>query len=309
MPPLVVIGGATATGKTELAIRLGEALLQQGRPAVIISADSRQVYRGLDIGTAKVRAHDRDRVPHFGLDLVDPDQPFTVADFVTHATGVLAELAGDGGVAILVGGTGLYLRAVGRGLDTNALPHDPETRARIEANLASEGVGALAQRLEAVAPERAAAVDLRTPRRVVRALEMAELIGDVPPPPPAGYPGRSVWIGLAVEPPALERRIAARAREQFDAGLIEEARSLRERFDPGLPAFSAIGYREAWAVIDGELTQAQAVELDTKRNVTFAKRQRTWFRTEPGIAWLDATRELPTADARALAWRALRLSD
>ena len=309
MPPLVVIGGATATGKTELAIRLGEAFLQDGRPAVIISADSRQVYRGLDVGTAKVRARDRDRVPHFGLDLVDPDQPFTVADFVTHATAVLADLAGGGGVAVLVGGTGLYLRAVGRGLDTNALPHDPETRARLEGELAREGVGALAQRLGAVAPKRAAAVDLRNPRRVVRALEMAELIGDVPPPLPAGYPGRSVWIGLAVEPSVLERRIAARARDQFDAGLIEEARTLRERFDPGLPAFSAIGYREAWAVIDGEMTQPQAVQLDAKRNVTFAKRQRTWFRAEPGITWRDATRELPTTDARTLAWRGLGLSD
>jgi tRNA dimethylallyltransferase len=138
---------------------------------------------------------------------------------------------------------------------------------------------------------------------------MAELIGDLLPPPPAGYPGRSVWIGLAVDPPVLERRIAARAREQFDAGLIEEARTLRERFDPGLPAFSAIGYREAWAVIDGEMTQAQAVELDAKRNATFAKRQRTWFRAEPGIAWLDATRDLPTSEAQGLAWRALGLSD
>ncbi len=121
MPPLIVIGGATATGKTELAIELAEAIGAEGRPAAVISADSRQVFRGLDIGTAKVSASDQARVPHFGLDLVDPDHAFSVADFVAHATEVLRDLARRDGVAILAGGTGLYLRAVARGLDTAAL--------------------------------------------------------------------------------------------------------------------------------------------------------------------------------------------
>jgi len=116
-PPLVVVAGVTATGKTELAIRLGEAIAAAGRPVTIISADSRQVYRGLDIGTAKVTAADRERVPHAGIDLADPDQPFSVADFVTHAGAVLDEVAAQDGVALLAGGTGLYLRAVARGLD------------------------------------------------------------------------------------------------------------------------------------------------------------------------------------------------
>jgi tRNA dimethylallyltransferase len=114
-PPLIVVAGATATGKTELGIRLAETYLAAGRRAVIISADSRQVYRGLDIGTAKVGEPDRARVEHRGLDLVDPDQPFSVADFVAHAREVLAGVAADDGVALLVGGTGLYLRAVGHG--------------------------------------------------------------------------------------------------------------------------------------------------------------------------------------------------
>lgn len=299
-PPLVLVAGATATGKTELAIRLAEAIAADGRPAWVISADSRQVYRGLDIGTAKVSDADRARVPHHGLDLVDPDRPFSVADFAENARDVLAQLAAIDGMAVVAGGTGLYLRAVGRGLDTTALPSDPDVRAQLEAELERDGLEGLAARLQAEAPGRAARVDLRNPRRVVRALEMTQLHGDQPPPEPRGYPGRSLWLGLTVEPHALAERIAARARSQFDAGLIEEARALRERFDPALPAFSAIGYREAWAVIDGELTRDQAIELDAKRNVSFAKRQGTWFRAEPGIAWLDATETLPSDHAIAL---------
>jgi tRNA dimethylallyltransferase len=288
-PPLVVVAGATATGKTELGIRLAEALMAEGRPAVVISADSRQVYRGLDIGTAKVTAADRRRVPHAGLDLVDPDQRFSLADFVTHARSVLDDVAARDGVALLVGGTGLYLRGVARGLDVEALPDDPGIRARLEAEFAAEGLEPLAARLTAVAPTLAAEVHLANPRRVIRALEIAELSGDVPRPLPRGYGGPSVWIGLTVERAEHECRIAARARAQFDAGLVDEAVALRERFDPGLPAFSAIGYREALAVADGTLSREDAIVADAGANVAFAKRQRTWFRTEPDVTWLDAT--------------------
>jgi tRNA dimethylallyltransferase len=296
-PPLIVLAGPTATGKTELAILIGEAIVAGGRPAAVISADSRQVFRGLDIGTAKVGATDRARLPHHGLDLVEPDEPFSVADFVAHTRAVLDELGRTGAVAILTGGTGLYLRAVGRGLDTEALPSDPDLRARLEADLIADGLLASVERLQGIAPARAATVDLRNPRRVVRALEIAELRGDGPPPAPRGYPGRSLWLGLSVHPYAHGGWVAARARQQFDNGLIEEARALRERFDPGLPAFSAIGYREAWAVIDGELSRAAAIDLVAQRTLAFSKRQRTWFRSEPGISWLDATDGPPIAAA------------
>ena len=305
VPPLIVLAGATATGKTELAIRVAEAIERDGRPVAVISAESRQVYRGLDIGTAKATAADRGRARHFGLDLVEPDEPFSVANFVAHAAGVLDDLAATGGVAILAGGTGLYLRAVGRGVDTAALPSDPEIRARLEAELVASGLIPMVGRLRALAPTLAGRVELRNPRRVVRALEMAEIGGDALPPAPRGYPGPIAWLGLVVDAAAHATRIAARARAQFAAGLIEEARALRERFDPGLPAFSAIGYREAWAVLDGELNLDQAVALDVRRNVAFAKRQRTWFRSEPGVTWLDATDELPTAAATELARAAI----
>ncbi|HEV8545924.1 MAG TPA: tRNA (adenosine(37)-N6)-dimethylallyltransferase MiaA [Candidatus Limnocylindrales bacterium] len=287
-PPLLVIAGATATGKTGLSIHVAQALAEGGIPAEIISADSRQVYRGLDIGTAKATIEERHGIPHHGLDLADPDEPFSVADFAAHARAALEGIATRGAIAILVGGTGLYLRAVARGIDTEALPADPALRAKLEQALIDGGPEPLIARLRAVAPRRAERVDLRNPRRVVRALEIAELSGDTEPPVPRGYDGPVAWTGLRLEHATHRTWIAARAQAQFNAGLIEETRSLRERYDPTLPAFSAIGYREAWAVIDGDMTVEQAITLDAQRNVQFAKRQRTWFRSEPDIAWLDA---------------------
>jgi tRNA dimethylallyltransferase len=298
-PPLLVIAGPTATGKTGLAIRTALALRADGVPAEIISADSRQVYRGLDVGTAKVPVADRAGIPHHGLDLVDPDEPFSVADFVRHAREALDGIERHQGLAILAGGTGLYLRAIARGLDPDALPSDPDRRREIDAAIVADGLAPAAERLAKIAPTRAAHVDLRNPRRLSRALELAELTGDAPLPAPIAYPGPIAWIGLDVEPAIHADWIANRAREQFDSGLIEEARVLRERFDSALPAFSAIGYREAWAVLDGTLTREQAIEADAARNVAFAKRQRTWFRREPDVVWLDASS--PDVDAVAAA--------
>lgn len=247
------------------------------------------MYRGLDIGTAKASATERARVVHHGLDLVDPDQPWSVADFRAHALDALASLGGRGGTGILAGGTGFWLRAVAEGLDTDALPSDPALRAELEAALAADGLAALAARLEALAPGLAARTDPRNPRRVVRALEIASLHGDAPLPPPLGYPGPVLGLQLVVEPAELRRRIGLRARAQFASGLVEEARALRERWDPALPAFSAIGYRESWAVLDGELGLDEAIELDARRNEQFARRQRTWFRAQRSLAPVDAT--------------------
>jgi tRNA dimethylallyltransferase len=300
VPPLLVIAGPTATGKTALAIEVALALRAEGTPAEIISADSRQVYRGLDIGTAKPTIDERRGVPHHGLDLVDPDQSFSVADFVGHVAGVLPPLAASGGLAILAGGTGFYLRAIAGGLDTAALPSDPVVRARIEEELGRHGLDAAAARLASLAPGVAADVDLRNPRRVARALEIAELAGDVPRPAPRPYPGPVAWLGLDLEPATHWAWIANRARAQFDAGLVEEARALRERFDAGLTAFSAIGYREAWALLDGTINREQAIQADAARNVAFAKRQRTWFRKERSITWLDAAAG-PSAEATRIA--------
>ena len=289
LAPLIVIGGPTATGKTGLAIALAERLLARGIPAEIVSADSRQVYRGLDIGTAKATPEERARVVHHGLDLVDADQPYSVADFRPHALAALEALGARGGIGILAGGTGFWLRAVFAGIDTDALPSDEAVRAALEEDLARDGVDALAARLAALAP--GLAVRRRTCAtrgascarwRSRRSRATRRCLGRSATRRPCWA---SSWASI---PSEHRRRIAVRARAQFDAGLVEEARALRERFDPCLPAFSAIGYRESWAVLDGELDLEAAIELDAARNVAFAKRQRTWFRREPSLQVVDA---------------------
>jgi len=300
-PPLVVLAGATATGKTALSLGVAEALAARGIGAEIISADSRQVYRGMDIGTAKVTAQERARVRHHCLDLVDPDQPFSVADFVAAAGEAFAGIAERGAVAILAGGTGFYLRAVARGIVVDELPWDVEVRAAVEATLAADGLPALVAELRSLAPSRAAEVDLRNPRRVVRALEIARIRGDAPLPKPRGYGRPVLWLGLAVESPVLRDRIHARARAQFEAGLVDETRALIARYDATLPSFSGIGYAEALGIIQGRLSPEQAIAEDARRNVQLARRQATWFRREPDVQWLDATRELPLDEAAAAA--------
>jgi tRNA dimethylallyltransferase len=301
LPPLIVIAGATATGKTALAIALAEALTDRGIAAEIVSADSRQVYRGMDIGTAKVTPEQRARVPHYGLDLVDPDQPFSVADFAAHSTTVLTGIADRGAIAILAGGSGFYLRAVARGIAVDALPWDIDVRASVEAALAANGLAAIVADLRTLAPGRATEVDLKNPRRVVRALEIARIQGDAPLPQPRGYGREVLWIGLSVDAAVLRERIGDRARAQFEAGLVEETRCLVNRYDASLPSFSGIGYAEALGVIEGRLSLDAAVLEDARRNMLFARRQATWFRRETDVHWLDATPDLPLAQGMALA--------
>jgi tRNA dimethylallyltransferase len=298
-PPLIVLAGATASGKTALSLALAEALAARGISAEIISADSRQVYRGMDIGTAKVTPQERARVPHHGLDLVDPDAPFSVAEYAGHAREALAAIGDRHAVAILVGGTGFYLRAVARGMAVDQLPWDPAVRAAVDARLVAEGLPALVAELRQLAPTRAAVIDARNPRRVVRALEIARLQGDAALPEPAGYGRPVLWLGLAVESPVLRDRIHVRAQAQFDAGLVEETEALVARFDPGSPSFSGIGYAESLALIAGRLTREEAIAEDSRRNILLGRHQATWFRREPEICWLDASNELPTQKALA----------
>ena len=264
-PPLLVIAGATATGKTGLAIDVADALIagEAGRPRSSRPTRARSSAASTS-GRPRSSAGRAARIPHHGLDLVEPDEPFSVADFAAHAQQALAEIAARGGLAILVGGTGLYLRAVARGLTRDALPSDADER-----RPARGGAGARWRRGARRAP--AGRRSERSPRSTICATPVASSgrsrsassRGGGPLPAPLGYAGPVAWIGLDRRP---RRRtadcIATRARAQFDDGLIEEAAALRERFDPGLPAFSAIGYAEAWAVLDGELTREAAIERD-----------------------------------------------
>jgi tRNA dimethylallyltransferase len=294
-----VIGGPTATGKTGLAVRLALALRAESVPAEVISADSRQVYRGTDIATAKPPMAERHGVPHHGLDLADPDERFSVADFATHVEAVLPPIALGRGVALLVGGTGFWLRAIADGLALDSLPWDPAVRAALEVDLADQGLGALVARLQAIAPRLAAQVDRRNPRRVVRALEIASLQGDAPLPVPHGYGAPVLRISLDLAERDLHRAwIARRAASQLDGGILLEAAALRARYPTSLPAFSAIGYREAWDLLDGRLDRAGYLAANVGRNVGYARRQRTWFRATPSDVSLDAAD--PKAPERAL---------
>ncbi len=269
----------------------------------MVSADSRQVYRGLDIGTAKATVEERARVIHHGIDLVDPDQPYSIAAFRGHALNALEALGARGGIGILAGGTGFWLRSVFAGIDTDALPSDATIRATLERDLETGGLGPMARQLRQLAPRLASRTDLRNPRRVVRALEIATIAGDAPLPAPVGYPAPVLGLQLTVEPVEHRRRIEARARAQFDAGLVEEARALRDRWDPALPCFTAIGYHESWGFIDGACTLDEAIALDAANNLAFARRQRTWFRSERSLAVIDATGDLSDeAIARAEAF-------
>ena len=284
--PLIVIGGPTATGKTALSIRLALAL----GDSEIVSADSRQVYQGMDIGTAKAARSERNAVPHHGLDLVRPDERFSVSGYARHATDALAAIHGRAHRAFLVGGTGLYLRAVARGLDVEDSPSDPSLRAELEREqVRAGGVEAQVERLSALAPRLAARTDLRNPRRVVRALEIATLAGDRLPPPPRGYPAPVLWIGLRLPPDVHRQRIANRAASQFAGGLVREAQRLQKRYPRNAAAFTAFGYWEAFAVLDGALSREEAIDQTIARTRDYARRQLTWFRAEEGIHWVDAS--------------------
>ena len=250
-----------------------------------MSADSRQVYRGMDIGTAKVGAADRARVPHHGLDLADPDQRFTAADFRRYALVVLAGIAQRGRPAVLVGGTGLYLRAVARGLPMDTTGDDPAVRAELEGRLETEGLPALLAELQAIAPGAWERVDRANHRRVSRAIERARLDGAVPPPAPEGYPAPVVWLGVTPGPDHLQI-IGERVRGQFRDGLLVEAAGLRDRYGEDLAPFGAMGYREAFDVIAGRNTTDTAVARTVERTRSYASRQRTWFRSEPDVHWL-----------------------
>jgi tRNA dimethylallyltransferase len=269
-------------------VRLALALRADGAPAEVISADSRQVYRGTDVATAKPTLADRRGVPHHGLDLADPDERFSVADFAAHVAGVLPAIAARRGVAVLVGGTGFWLDAIADGMDLDALPWDPRVRSALEAALAAAGLGTLVARLRDAAPGLAAGVDLRNPRRVLRALEIATLRGDGPLPAPRGYDGPVLRVSLDLADRATHRAwIAKRAASQLDGGILPEAEGLRARYPTSLPAFTAIGYREAWDLLDGKIDRAGYLGANIARNVAYARRQRTWFRRATADLGLD----------------------
>jgi tRNA dimethylallyltransferase len=297
-PPLVAIVGPTASGKSELALAIAERL-----PVEIISADSRQVYCGMDIGTAKPERAQRDAVAHHLLDIVAPNQPFSVAEWTDAARGLLPQIAARGHLPLIVGGTGLYVSALVGGFDFASQPYSAEIRRQLAGELEADGLPALAVRLTRLAPEVAARTDLRNPRRVLRALERAEQ-GNTSLPAAAAYRGRVTLLGLRRPRAILAERIERRARAMFDAGLLDETRQLLAAgYGRELPSMSGHGYREAAGVLAGEWSRDEAIERTARRTRQYAKRQMTWFGRDSRIAWLS----LQTEPARDSLDAALRL--
>ena len=282
-PPIAAIVGPTASGKTALALAIAAR-----QPVEIIVADSRQAYRGMDIGTAKPTPAERAAVPHHLLDLVAPDEAFTLADWLAAARRAVDDVAGRGRLPLLVGGTGLYVSGLVDGYRLPGVGSDPEVRRRLVDEMEAEGLAALAERLRRLAPELAARTDLRNPRRVLRGLERA-LVGADDMPLAQPYPGRVALLGISRPREELYRRIDRRAAAMFAGGLLAEAAALRDAgYGPELPPLSGHGYREALRVLAGEWTVERAVEVTARHTRQYAKRQLSWFRRDARIVWLDA---------------------
>ncbi|MGK5111647.1 tRNA (adenosine(37)-N6)-dimethylallyltransferase MiaA [Geodermatophilus sp. CPCC 205506] len=285
-PPVVALVGPTATGKTALGVALAQRLGGE-----VVNADSMQLYRGMDIGTAKPSPEERGGVPHHLLDLWHVREAASVAEYRRLARTEIDRLRAAGLVPLLVGGSGLYVRAV---LDELDFPGtDPAVRARLEAELAEVGPGELHARLAAVDPVAAAAVLPSNGRRIVRALEVVEVTGGpfraTLPEPRPHYP--AVVVGLDRDPAELDERVAVRVQRMWAAGFVAEVAALAaDGLREGPTASRALGYAQVLAQLDGDLTADEARERTVTATRRFVRRQRSWFRRDAATTWLDAAR-------------------
>jgi tRNA dimethylallyltransferase len=284
-PRIVCVIGPTASGKSALALELAERFAGE-----IVSADSRQVYRRLDIGTAKPSAAERARVAHHCLDLVDPGSPFDVARFRDAGAGAIGDVEARGKTVVVAGGTGLYVRVLLRGL-CPAPPASPALRTALRRLLRVRGAPALHRALAGLDPESARRIDARDGVRIVRALEVGVVSGIPLSRWQADHgfaerPYEAMVIGLERPVAELDARIAERARMMVRDGLVDEVRSLRdEGCAPDAPGLCAVGYREMRAYLDGESDLEGAIAAMVLATRRFAKRQRTWFRRERDVLW------------------------
>ncbi|PRY30359.1 tRNA (adenosine(37)-N6)-dimethylallyltransferase MiaA [Umezawaea tangerina] len=293
----VAVVGPTATGKSDLAVTL--ALRLGGE---VVNADAMQLYRGMDIGTAKVTEAERRGVPHHLLDVLDVTETASVAAYQQHTRGVVEDLLAAGRTPVLVGGSGLYVQAV---LDDLRFPGTDEgIRARLEEELAVVGGPALHERLAVLDPAAALAILPGNVRRVVRALEVIELTGEpfsanLPKPGPARY--GTVVVGLDREVAELDGRVDLRVRRMFEAGLVDEVRALEAvGLREGRTAARALGYQQVLAAFDGDGDLAVAVEETARATRRFVRRQRSWFRRDRRVTWFDAGRPDLVGDVLAL---------
>jgi tRNA dimethylallyltransferase len=295
--PLVVIAGATGVGKTATAVALAAKV-----PMEVISADSRQIYRGMDVGTGKPTPAERAAVRHRLIDIAEPDDRYNAARFRADALEAIEAVRREGRVPVIVGGTGLYIRALLRGLDP-APPADPCFRAELTALAAEAGREALYHRLRREAPSAAARLHPNDSVRIIRALELVradrtdQRAWRTTPAPM----GPVFYVGLSMDRGLLADRLRARCRGMVAAGLAGEVERLLERgYDVSLPAMHGIGYRDFARVLRGQATPEEALHAMQRDTLRYAKRQMTWFRREPDIEWIDIEREGGPAGVAAL---------
>lgn len=289
---LVAIVGPTGAGKSELALELAREL-----DAEIVNCDALQVYRGLDIGTAKVLPSGRRGIPHHLVNLISPDEEFSAADYIARAAPTIDDIAERGKLPLVVGGTGLYLRALLRGL-FDGPGRSPEVRERLGRIVARRGSSSLHRLLKRWDPVSAERIHPNDRVRLERALEvriqtgrpMSALMSDRVSPI-AEF--QVILVGLEPDKAVLARRIDRRVTRMFDEGLASEVRALRKHYGENIPAFKAIGYRETLRYLSGELDLRRAQELITIATSQYAKRQMTWFRGEEGVEWFRGSGDDP----------------
>jgi len=289
--PYLAIVGATGTGKSDLGVDVAVALREEGVRAEIVGADAMQLYRGMDIGTAKLSTQERRGIPHHLLDVLEVTEEATVAWYQPRAREAIADIRGRGALPILVGGSGLYVSSV---LYDFAFPgRDAELRARLEFEAASSGIGPLLDRLRTLDPVTADRVDVANTRRVIRALEVAELRetghGASLPERPVEWSPVTV-VGLGAQRNVLVDRLDLRVRRMWESGLLDEVRGLlAQGLERGTTASRAIGYVQAAAQLRGELTEDDAIAETQRLTRRYARRQVSWFKRYPGLHWLDAS--------------------
>lgn len=295
---VVSIVGPTASGKTGLGIAIARRLAERGERVEIVNADAYQMYRGMDIGTAKPTAEEQAAVPHHLIDIIDPDDTMTVARFQQLARRTIAELQSRGIRPILVGGSGLYARAA---IDDISFPGtDPKIRERLERRELEEGAGVLFEELRAKDPQAAARMDPRNPRRTIRALEVIELTGRPYSAtlPRYRYVVASVQIGLDLDRADLDRRIDIRTAQMREAGFLDEARRLRPHM--GLTASRALGYQQMFDLLDGLWDERDAWADVAQKTKRLARKQMGWFGRDPRIHWLQALNPALVDNAMAI---------